>query len=179
MERVSVRRGGHPVMHRLRCVGAILVALTLAACVQAEPGRFIGKYELVPLFDAGHRPVIKNGHQQLAERNPVIFVRPNGEAIVIPAGMTTDLASIPPVLWPLLPPDGAYGQASGPHDLCYQTHGTFIWHGHILRTRLEPYARRDCDDMLLEGMVALHVPRWEQTLVYDGVRLGGAGGYGR
>ncbi len=78
--------------------------------------------------------------------------------IDVPVGFRTDFASIPRLLWPLLPPTGSYGKAAVIHDALYQT-GTFT--------------RATADAILLEAMVTLHVPLWSCLLVYLGVRLGG------
>ena len=152
-------------------------AVRVTIPLRAAPGRFAGKFELVPLFDRG-KPVIRNGHQYLALRNMIDFRRPNGELLAIPAGMTTDLASVPQVFWPILPPDGPYGEASTPHDLCYKSKGTFTWFNRRGRDRAQPYTRAECDEILREGMVALGVPAWKRIVVYEGVRVGGANGWG-
>jgi hypothetical protein len=158
---------------------AAVTAATLAAC-QSDPaagGRFSGKYELVPLFDQG-RPVIRNGHQYLALRNPISFRRPNGETVIMPAGMQTDLASIPRILWVALPPDGPWGEAALPHDLCYSSRGAMTWHGHAGRSRPQAYVRAECDQILAEAMLALGVPTAQREVIWLGVRIGGAAGWG-
>lgn len=161
--------------------GVIAFALALTGCTTSPPAagaHFAGKYELVPLFNKGNRPVIRNGHQYLALRNPVRLTRPNGETITMPAGMQTDLASIPRILWPILPPDGPWGEAALPHDLCYRSLGAMTWHSHVGRSRAEPYSRAECDQILLEGMTALGVPPWKREVIYLGVRVGGGAGFG-
>ncbi len=46
-------------------------------------------------------------------------VKGSGRRIVVPAGFDTDGASIPRVLWALLPPTGSYMRAAAVHDfLC-------------------------------------------------------------
>ena len=43
----------------------------------------------------------------------------SGESIEVPAGFVSDLASVPRIFWPFLPPDGDYSQAAVLHDwLC-------------------------------------------------------------
>jgi len=45
------------------------------------------------------------------------WVSPNG--IPIPAGFVTNFASVPRILWPILPPRGKYAPATIEHDyLC-------------------------------------------------------------
>jgi hypothetical protein len=83
--------------------------------------------------------------------------------IRIPAGCETDFASIPRVLWALLPPTGPYGKASVVHDFLYRTP----------RQATRPAA----DGVFLEGMEALRVNWVTRHLMYVGVRVGGARAY--
>jgi len=163
----------------------ILLALFVVAIATAgAPSPFAGKFELVPLFAKGHVPVISNGHQLYAERNTISFRTAAGDTVTAFAGSTTDLASIPAAAWPMLPPDGPYAEATALHDPCYETSGTFDWKGptgiiHHGRTRAAPYSRAECDEILDDAMVALHVPAWKRIVVYEAVRFGGASGWGR
>lgn len=80
--------------------------------------------------------------------------------IEVPAGFVTDFASIPRVLWNVLPPTGQYGKAALIHDYCYRT----AW-----------YATRAQSDLVLnEAMKELGVGWWTRQVIYRGVRLGGA-----
>lgn len=95
---------------------------------------------------------------------PFEFLSEVTESIIrVPSGFVTDFASIPRVLWALLPPTGRYGKAAVVHDWLYQTReaGTHrVW-------------RADADSVLLEGMQVLEV-RWSQRwAIYAGIRLGG------
>lgn len=161
------------------------VAVSPAPTVAFVPASFSGKFELVPLFDKGHRPVIRSGHQYYAERNPITLHTADGEAVTVFAGERTDLASIPAAIWPVLPPDGTWSEAAAFHDKCYKTKGTFVAPpsapaaGKIGRTRLAPYDRAGCDGILREGMISLGVVRWKRVVIYDAVRLGGGNGWGR
>ena len=48
---------------------------------------------------------------------PLIYRRPSGQVIVVPAGFQTDLASIPCLFWRVLPRDGGtYRAAAVVHD---------------------------------------------------------------
>lgn len=91
------------------------------------------------------------------------------ESIIrIPAGFVTDFASIPRVLWNILPPTGRYGKAAVVHDWLYQTRdaGTHkVW-------------RDEADAVLREGMVALKVPWWQRWMIYVGIRIGGGVAWG-
>lgn len=81
----------------------------------------------------------------------------------VPCGFVTDFASIPRVLWPLLPPTGAYGKAAVIHDNLYR-------HPRSVR----PYVTRiQADRTLREGMTALRVNFFVRWIIYLGVRIGG------
>lgn len=139
---------------------------------------FSGKFELVPLFDAGDRPVLKNGHQLYAMRNPLTFRTAAGDHVTVFAGQTTDLASIPRAVWPLLPPDGPWALAAVFHDAGYQSQGRYVWKQRWGRTRTEPYTRAEVDGILLQAMTAIGVPSWKRWLIWKAVRLFGWMGWG-
>lgn len=79
--------------------------------------------------------------------------------IELPIGFETDFASIPRVLWNLLPPTGQYGKAAVIHDYLYRTP--------FYATRLQ------ADQVLFEAMTELGVSWWTRQIIYRGVRLGG------
>ncbi len=166
---------GDPCAHAPCKVSGAALRLTIP--LPAKPGQFAGKWELVPLFD-GARPRISNGHQLYAERNTIGFRTAAGDTVAAFAGSRTDLASIPALLWPVLPPDGSWGKAASIHDPCYQSRGTFLWNGHLGRTRTQPYTRVECDEILRQAMVALGVPQWKRVAIWSAVRIGGAAGWG-
>ncbi len=83
--------------------------------------------------------------------------------VAVPAGFMTDFASIPRVLWNLLPPTGTYGKAAVIHDFLYRT----------------PFActRKEADQVLAEAMADLGV-RWiTRQIIYRAVRAGGRRSY--
>jgi hypothetical protein len=82
----------------------------------------------------------------------------SGDIIHIPEGMITDFASIPRVLWSILPPFGRYSQAAVVHDL-------------LCDTRSRP--SKETHDMFLEMMTVLGVSRWKKYPMYYGVKYGG------
>lgn len=159
-------------------LGLLIVACWDGAALAGEPSRFTGKFELVPLFDAGHRPVIDNGHTDYAERNRIGFRTDAGELVVVPAGAPTDLASIPQFVWPLMPPDGPYAEAAAFHDECYRTRGAFDRYGLRGRDRDGAFTRAECDEILREAMVALGVTWWPRVPIWAAVRLFGGRGWG-
>lgn len=76
--------------------------------------------------------------------------------ITVPAGSTTDLASIPRILWPILSPAGTWARASVLHDHLYES---------------RRYRREKCDQLFLEAMIADRVR--ERAVIYRAVRLFG------
>ena len=80
------------------------------------------------------------------------------DVIHIPEGYITDFASIPRVLWSVLPPFGRYSQAAVVHDYLCDT-----------RTR----SSKETHDMFMEMMEVLGVSRWKRYPMYYGVKCCG------
>lgn len=93
---------------------------------------------------------------------PVAFTRPlavGGQTITIPAGATTDGASIPPAAWTILPPFGAYWRAAVLHDAMYR------------RATVPPIDHRATADLVFfEAMLACGVRVNTARLIYAAVR---------
>ena len=87
---------------------------------------------------------------------------PSEEVIRVPAGFVTDLASVPRFLWSILPPHGRYAKAAIVHDYLYD---------YAIGTR------KRADDIFLEGMKVLGVPKWRRYVMYWAVRMFGKGAY--
>ena len=166
----ALRANADPCAQSSCRVTGASVRLTIP--IPAPGQRFAGKFELVPLFSAGHKPVIRNGHQFYAERNTISFRTDAGDLVTVFAGSTTDMASIPQPLWAILPPDGPWAEAAAIHDGLFKTSGTMLWRGHLGRSRAAPYTRAEANEILREAMVALGVPAWKRIVIYEGVRAG-------
>ena len=69
--------------------------------------------------------------------NELRCVPNEGPQITVPAGLRTDLASIPRILWSFLPPTGLWARASVLHDWTYRT---------------RRFRREKCDRLFLEAM---------------------------
>lgn len=78
--------------------------------------------------------------------------------ILVPVGFKTDLASIPRILWNILPPIGNYDRAAVLHDFLYNTGGM---------------KRKDADSVLREAMDVAGVSHFIRWTIYSGVRIGG------
>lgn len=155
-------------------VWAAILALVVAGALNAhaaEPSPFGGKFELVPLFDAGHRPVQRNGHSYYAVRERITF-----RSLEVWPGQVTDLASIPRIVWPLWPPDGPWAEAAVFHDECYKSRGTFAYGIHP--GLAVPLTRQGCDAVLQDGMAALGVGSVPRVIIWEAVRLFGGRAWG-
>lgn len=85
------------------------------------------------------------------------------DQVIVPKGFITDFASIPRILWDILPPAGSYGKAAVIHDFLYRTKS--------LATRGE------ADAVLLEAMKVSGVDWLTRQVIYWGVRVGGRRSY--
>jgi hypothetical protein len=86
-----------------------------------------------------------------------------GVAYAVPAGFSTNMASIPRIFWNILPPTGKYAKAAILHDWLYT---------------VGKLPRKECDQILLDGMKSLTVESWKRHLMYYSVRLFGKSHYG-
>lgn len=90
------------------------------------------------------------------------------DIIKVPAGFSTDLASVP---WPasmLIPKSGKFNQSACLHDFLYSILGELNPpYNKRKRTRLE------CDAIFLEAMQVLGVPLWKRRIMYRAVRMFG------
>jgi hypothetical protein len=84
----------------------------------------------------------------------------NGEEhrIEVPPDFVTDFASIPRLIWPIMPRWGTYGWAAVIHDFLY-------WDQRL--------TRREADDVFLDVMKASAVPTWQKIPIYRAVRQWG------
>lgn len=86
------------------------------------------------------------------------------ERIEVDAGFQTDFASVPRILWMVLPKWGKYGNAAVIHDWLY-------WK--------QDHSRAEADRIFLEGMSRLGVSAWTKYLMYYAVRAFGWLGWWR
>lgn len=101
--------------------------------------------------------------QNLTYVSNILVTKPSGikepmATFVVPAGFKTDLASIPQILWNILPPFGRYDAAAVVHDYLYQHNGV---------------TRGEADAILHEAMHVLRVGRAKRWAIYYGVRATG------
>ena len=82
----------------------------------------------------------------------------SGETIKISAGFITDFASVPRLLWALVPKWGKYGNAAVIHDYLY-------W------VQPKEYPKEKVDDIFLESMLVLGVGNLKAKTLYHAVRI--------
>lgn len=116
---------------------------------------FTTPLQVTPLTD-GHSWALTSPFQYHVGKFPSEFV------IDIPQGFVTDFASVPRLLWALIPPTGKYGKAAVIHDFMY----TYAIGSKAL-----------ADYVFLEAMTVLQVGKVKRELMYQAVRLFGRGAY--
>lgn len=138
----------------------LISARTLERDIKFSLGRvhhpslpFCSPLQLVPLGDRCRYMLARELKVELssARSEPI-------ETIVIPKGFSTDLASVPRLLWPAFPPWEQYGPAALLHDYLYS---------------LPKWDRRRCDGVFREVMQQLGVGSLSRNLIYLAVRFGG------
>lgn len=103
---------------------------------------------------------VVQGFEYYLDNNPDLYVR-------VPDGFVTDGATVPRVLWGLLPPWDVYGQAAVLHDYLLE-------YGWVLsRTTDQTYrvSRDEARRHFSDAMRILGVPRWKRYLMIGGVWL--------
>ena len=159
---------------------------------------FISPLDLRQLVDAKGDPVLSDsGRSQWAFLEPLQCTDAAGNHVTVPAigtgqlsdadlydlwskgrVMTTDLASIPREVWPLLPPDGPWARPAAVHDFLYKTKGTCVFDGQTWSNKPGGYSRGESDQLLDDLMAAVGVPQDQRVIIFEGVRAGGWVGWG-
>lgn len=75
--------------------------------------------------------------------------------VTVPVDYVTDFASIPRILWSILPPWGRYGKAAVIHDYLYSVHCYTEVVGTDVKT--VDISRKDADNIFREAMQVLKV----------------------
>jgi hypothetical protein len=90
--------------------------------------------------------------------------------ITVPVRFVTDFASIPRILWRILPPIDIHRMAAIVHDFLYREQPLF---GGYPGGEPKRVTRKQADLVFLEAMRAIDVPEWKARVMYAGVRAGG------
>ncbi len=94
---------------------------------------------------------------------PFSYTTRAGTVIHVPAGFRTDMASVPRLIWQVIPPLGTYDKPAVIHDWLYQTG----------RCNGDTITRAQADDVLLEACECSGVGWAMRQSIYRGVRIGG------
>jgi hypothetical protein len=112
--------------------------------------------------------VLPNTWKLLASFTYLTLIRGCPELIKAETGFNSDLASIPRLLRWLIPVNGRHRWPAVTHDKLYSTQGVVARAAGFAK-----YSRKECDQIMDEGMKVMGVPLWKRTLMYRGVRAGG------
>lgn len=111
---------------------------------------------LVLEFLDGHNYKLISEFDYHTDVDPLVIVK-------VPKGFITDFASVPKILWNILPPTGQYGKAAVIHDYLYRT--------------LYQATKDEADCVFLEAMKALGVGVLTRYTMYYAVRYFGGRSY--
>lgn len=104
-----------------------------------------------------------------------ICVTSRGVTLCVAAGFTTDLASIPRVLWDVIAPFELSSIAPTVHDFLYQHGGRIVTRTTSGLNLTRTFTRAQSDSFLLDLMEQEDVPAWRRNPAYYAVRcFGGA-----
>lgn len=95
-------------------------------------------------------------------------------------GIVTDIASVPRILWAIIPPDGDQRAAALPHDELYQYQGSlpvgriFVWRDDLWCDISScKWTRKQADKLLANILDAAGSSKLKRRMMYLGVRIGG------
>lgn len=95
-----------------------------------------------------------DGQGEWVLHRPLEFVRKNGVRYVVPAGFSTDFASVPRVVFAYLLTGNTAHRPAVLHD----------W-----LIRLGICTREEADDIFLEAMESINMPSWRVAMMYQAV----------
>lgn len=93
-------------------------------------------------------------------------------AVEVPVGFITDFASIPRILWNILPPWGKYGKAAVIHDYMYTEHKHSVFSAEGVESFVQ-IERKQADGIFLQAMEVLGVNKITRYAMYYAVRVFG------
>lgn len=94
-----------------------------------------------------------------------LYSRKLRRILLVEPGFETDFASIPRLLWRILPKNGKWDGAAVLHDAVYRG--------------VLDLTKQQGDDLFNEVMILDKVPRWQRWALYRGVQLFGGHAYTR
>lgn len=90
--------------------------------------------------------------------------------VKVPDGFYTDGATIPKVFWSWLPPLSQYGQAAVLHDYLRKTLKAYLDEQYDNPIKCIDLSIKDTDNIFLEAMTVLEVPKYKCYIMYYAVR---------
>lgn len=88
--------------------------------------------------------------------------------VYVPSGYLTDGASVPRLFWNIIPPWGKYGQCCVLHDyLCEYNY----YKSYSTADQEYKLTRKNVNKIFNQAMIAIEVPTFTRTLIYNGVEL--------
>lgn len=96
----------------------------------------------------------------------------SANAVEVPVGFITDFASIPRILWNILPPWGKYGKAAVIHDYMYTEHKHSVYDAEGVESFVQ-IERKQADGIFLQAMEVLGVNKITRYAMYYAVRVFG------
>lgn len=96
----------------------------------------------------------------------------SANAVEVPVGFVTDFASIPRILWTILPPWGKYGKAAVIHDYMYTEHKHSVYSAEGVESFVQ-IERKQADGIFLQAMEVLGVNKITRYAMYYAVRVFG------
>jgi hypothetical protein len=114
---------------------------------------------------------------------PLVHESEHG-SFTVPAGFVTDLASVPRLLWCIVPPFGRHGPASVIHDALYRLRPKIEYSmpsgdGRPAFRCITELARAQADRIFRIAMIDDGVPKWRAWAMYLAVRLFGRSAWNR
>jgi len=125
-------------------------------------GRFIGKLRLEYIDGRTWRLINPD------DPDMFVFILDDGRSIIPPDGMITDFASIPRIVWNILPPcgdgpRGKWGPGAVVHDRIYK----------IGKINGHPVSRHEADHVLKACNEAMMVAPDKIAIIHDALVVGG------
>lgn len=96
---------------------------------------------------------------------PLVYMTSDGRDFVVPKSFDTNFASVPKILWSILPPVGKHTQAAVLHDYLY-TFGFGLG-----------VSRKEADEIFYEALLVSRVAKPAAYIIYQCVRLFGKSHY--
>jgi len=128
----------------------------------------VAQNNLVELYGPLRVDLLSSGRKARLTRDYKVRTRisPHSQ-VIVPLGFETDFASVPRILWSVLPPWGRYSPAAVVHDWLY------------FNRKNMAAKRKRADKVFYWLMKEFGVPWWKRRVMYLGVRIGGGAAWRR